>query len=72
MAQEHEKLQFPELVDIETAARLLGITVRHLRRFVAERKIPYVKVGGLIRFDVEELRRWIEERRRPPSEGTPA
>ena len=73
MPEEHEQLQFPELVDIETAAKLLSITVRHVRRFVAEETIPYLKLGGSLRFDKEELRKWIERRRhRPPEEGTPA
>jgi len=73
MPEEHEQLQFPELVDIETAAKLLSITVRHVRRFVAEETIPYLKLGGSLRFDKEELRKWIERRRhRPPEEGTSA
>jgi excisionase family DNA binding protein len=44
-----------------------------VRRFVAEDTIPYLKIGDSLRFDKEELRRWIEERRhRPPEEGTSA
>jgi excisionase family DNA binding protein len=73
MPEEHEQLQFPELVDIEAAAGLLSITVRHMRRFVAEETIPYLKIGGSLRFDKEELRKWVEKRRRrPPEEGTSA
>jgi excisionase family DNA binding protein len=70
---EHEQLRFPELVDIETAAKLLCVSVRHVRRFVAENTIPYLKIGGSLRFDKEELLKWIEQRRhRPPEEGTSA
>jgi excisionase family DNA binding protein len=73
MPEQYEQFRFPELVDIETAAELLCISVRHVRRFVAEDTIPYLKIGGSLRFDKEELRRWIEERRhRPPEEGTSA
>lgn len=32
---------------------------------VAERRVPTVKVGRLVRFDLAEIRRWIEEQRRP-------
>jgi len=44
-----------------------------VRRFAAEDTIPYLKIGGSLRFDKEALRKWIEGRRhRPPEEGTPA
>lgn len=36
----------------------------HLRRLIAERRIPYVKVGSLVRFDSEEIRSWIDANRR--------
>ncbi len=47
------------LVDIETVALYLGVTVRHVRRLVAERRIPFVKWGRLLRFDVDAIDRWI-------------
>ncbi|MDA8062586.1 MAG: helix-turn-helix domain-containing protein [Actinomycetota bacterium] len=53
----------PHLFTIEQLAEQLGITTRHVRRLVAERRIPYVKVGGLVRFDVEEIRCWIDTNR---------
>lgn len=53
------------LIDIETLARWLGVTVRHVRRLVAEKRIPYVKVGHLVRFDRTEIEAWIEGCRRP-------
>ena len=36
----------PELIDIETLANRLGDSVRHVRRLVAERRIPYLKTLG--------------------------
>ena len=53
----------PMLVDIETAARAFGISVRQMRRFVAEGRIPFVRVGHLIRFDPDELNEWLDARR---------
>ncbi|MCA1697134.1 MAG: helix-turn-helix domain-containing protein [Actinobacteria bacterium] len=47
------------LVDIESVALYLGVRVRHIRRLVAERRIPFVKWGRLLRFDLEEIDRWI-------------
>jgi excisionase family DNA binding protein len=55
--------QLPTLVDIETVARSLDISMRQVRRFVADGTIPYIRVGNLIRFDLEELNLWIDARR---------
>jgi excisionase family DNA binding protein len=55
----------PSLVNIDAVADRLGITVRHVRRLVAERRIPYVKVGHLVRFDPAEISAWIDAARRP-------
>jgi excisionase family DNA binding protein len=55
--------QLPILVDIETVSHSLGISTRQVRRFVAEGQIPFVRVGHLIRFDSDELNRWIDDRR---------
>ena len=30
------------------------------------KKIPVVKVGGLLRFDPDEIEQWLNEKRRPP------
>jgi excisionase family DNA binding protein len=53
----------PKLVDIEAVSRSLGISMRQVRRFVADGQIPFVRVGHLIRFDPEEIVAWIDERR---------
>ncbi len=53
------------LVDIEWVARRLGVTVRHVRRLVAERRIPLLKWGHLLRFDPAEIDAWVDEARRP-------
>jgi excisionase family DNA binding protein len=55
-----------ELVDIEWVARRLGVKVRHVRRLVAERRIPFVKWGHLLRFDPAEIEK-IDGFRRPPA-----
>jgi excisionase family DNA binding protein len=53
----------PELIDIETLAHRLGDSVRHVRRLVAERRIPYLKVGHFVRFDPEEIASWLNTQR---------
>jgi len=60
----------PRLLDITTLAEHLGVNARHVRRLVAERRIPFIKWGHLIRFDPAEVREWIDAYRRHP--GRPA
>jgi excisionase family DNA binding protein len=60
-----EHSQFPELVDIETVAKLLGVGERYVRRMVAERRVPTVKIGHYVRFDLADIRKWVEQQRRP-------
>ena len=33
----------PELLDITTLAQHLGVPIRHIRRLVHEKRIPYIK-----------------------------
>lgn len=51
------------LLDINDVADQLGVNVRHARRLVAERRIPFVKWGHLLRFDPNELASWIDDSR---------
>ncbi len=53
------------LVDMPAAAEIIGTSARHVRRLVFERRIPYVKVGHYVRFDLDELDQWIDEHRVP-------
>ncbi|MGI8806312.1 MAG: helix-turn-helix domain-containing protein [Acidimicrobiales bacterium] len=53
-----------KLVDIAWVARRLGVSERHVRRLVTERRIPYIKWGHLLRFDPDEIEAWIDKRRR--------
>jgi excisionase family DNA binding protein len=58
----------PDLIDLPTLARRLGVNQRHIRRLVSERRIPFVKWGHLLRFDPVEIDAWID-RARVPSHG---
>lgn len=60
----------PHLLDITALADHLGVEVRHVRRLVAERRIPFIKWGHLLRFDPAEIAVWIDENSsRPDSHG---
>jgi excisionase family DNA binding protein len=54
---------------IDQLVERLGTSTRHVRRLIAERRIPYLKVGKLVRFDPDEINRWLDNSRvalRPP------
>lgn len=57
-----DSAQLPTLLDIAEVADHLGVSVRHVRRLVAERRIPYVKWGNLLRFNPNEISNWLAER----------
>jgi excisionase family DNA binding protein len=52
------------LIDMHGVAKVLGVTPRHIQRLVAERRIPYLKVGRFVRFDRAELSVWLNQQRR--------
>ena len=47
------------LIDIHAAATLLDLSVDTLYTMVSQRRIPYVKVGRLVKFDLRLLDAWI-------------
>ena len=54
----------PQLLTIDQPTQRLGITERHGRRLVAERHVPYLKVGKLVRLDPSEIAAWLDHQRR--------
>ena len=60
------QLQLPQLIDLDTVSRHLGVSQRHVRRLVFERRIPYLKWGSRVMFDQQEIAAWIDAARRPP------
>jgi excisionase family DNA binding protein len=55
-----ERTTVPELLDQHHLAERLQITERHVRRLVAERRIPFVKVGRFVRFDPVAVAAWLD------------
>jgi excisionase family DNA binding protein len=62
-AKTGDVVPLPRLLDIDGVAEVLGVTVRHVRRLVAERRIPFLKWGHLIRFDPADIAGWLENAR---------
>ncbi|MBT8402060.1 MAG: helix-turn-helix domain-containing protein [Rhodothermia bacterium] len=48
-------------LNIEQAAEYLGFSVHTLYGWTSQRRIPFVKIGGRVRFDKQKLDKWIEQ-----------
>jgi excisionase family DNA binding protein len=48
------------LLTVEEVAEQLGTGVRFVRRLRAERRLPFVKLGGHLRIDVRDLNAYID------------
>ena len=53
-------------MDLPAVAERLGVNERHIRRLVAERRIPYLKWGHLLRFDPTDIDTWLDQARHTP------
>jgi excisionase family DNA binding protein len=58
----------PQPLTIDQLAERLGVSIRHIRRLIAERRVPYLKVGWFIRFDPAEIAAWLDGARHPSSD----
>ncbi|MFN0090055.1 MAG: helix-turn-helix domain-containing protein [Acidimicrobiales bacterium] len=70
----NKKQQDPGAVDMKTGgcapllavtevAQLLNVRPRHIYRLVSERRIPYIKLGKLLRFEPAAITEWIQSGR---------
>ena len=62
----------PKLLTMDELAERLGVTHRHVRRLVTERRVPFLRVGRFIRFDPREIALWLRSQRVPTSENLAA
>lgn len=51
------------LIDVDQAADRLGVSVRWIRRAVAQRTIPFIKVGHYVRFEPSALDAYVDTNR---------
>jgi excisionase family DNA binding protein len=49
------------LIDIREAAEYTGLSPHTLYTMVSQRRVPFVKVGRLVKFDVDLLDKWIKQ-----------
>ena len=44
-------------------AEQLGISLAHLYRLASEHRIPFVRLGGALRFDPVDVRAWLDAKK---------
>lgn len=54
------------LLDVEGVAELLRTSERQVRELVYQRRIPYTKVGRLLRFDRRAVLAWLDDHTKQP------
>lgn len=52
--------ELPTLIDTDEVARILNLKPKTIRMYCLNRKIPFVKICGAVRFDVNEIAKWVE------------
>jgi excisionase family DNA binding protein len=59
-----------DLLNVTQAAEHLGTPVRFIRRLIAERRIPFYKIGRYVRIDPADLDHFIQEGRSDVNESS--
>ena len=49
------------LLAVQEAAYYTGLSVHTLYTMVSQRRVPFVKMGRLVKFDVELVDKWIKQ-----------
>jgi len=49
------------LLTIQQAANHTGLSTHTLYKMVSQRRVPFVKLGGALRFNPEQLDQWIKQ-----------
>ena len=57
---------FESFLNVKDVAALLGVSPATVYRMTLGRKIPFLKVGGQIRFRRLSLDAWARQREKPP------
>ena len=48
-------------MNISEASEYLGFAVHTIYSWTSQRRIPFLKVGGRLRFDKKKLDQWLEQ-----------
>ena len=69
--EERQDGKEPVLVKISVASGITGYSVNYLYHLASKGMIPCVKRGRTLRFDMEELKKWMQQQYVPASNRLP-
>ena len=50
-----------ELCDIKELSKYLKVSIPEIRKLVREKKIPNLRIGKMIKFDLVSINKWLEK-----------
>lgn len=50
-----------KLYTVKEIAQILSLKEGHIRKLVFYRKIPFIKIGGLVRFEQAAIEEWLKK-----------
>ena len=51
-----------EITDVKGLAEILGVKKETIYQWTYARKIPHYKMNGIVRFDLDKVERWMNQR----------
>jgi len=61
--QVHQKKTLPQFITIKKLSEHLSFSEARIRWEIHKRRIPFVKIGKSIRFDLNEIGNWLKNAR---------
>jgi excisionase family DNA binding protein len=61
-------MDVPRYLDVASAAAYLSLSTSYLFKLVSRRKVPFIKIGRLVRFDRNALDKWAGRRQVLPKD----
>ncbi|HCV00018.1 MAG TPA: hypothetical protein DGL25_02355 [Dehalococcoidia bacterium] len=53
------------MVSVPDVAELLGLAPSTVYRFVRQQRLPFIKIGSRVLFDLDDLSEWVREHKIP-------
>jgi excisionase family DNA binding protein len=63
------RMEYETLLNAEQVAKMMGLSVATVRKWVLTRFIPYRKIGRSVRFSLPEILEWMKSRCIEPLDG---
>jgi excisionase family DNA binding protein len=58
-----------EYLTVKEICNYLNVKETHLRSMVYYKKIPFKKIGNTLRFDLDEIKKWLKQNSYNPCES---